>query len=203
MLTIVTVDLVEDYNPTIAVDVKRWNPSSALRGKVDFAWLSPPCPEYSVAKTTGHRNLKSADQTAKASLRLISQIRPRAWAIENPTGLLRRRRFMRPLLPYLQPTTYCMYDNFPYRKETDIFTNIPCPLPHCRLTPCKNKAKYGRHPQTAQRGNSKNGTPGNKVELLHRVPHELVQKLFLFAHRDGDSSPSPFTPPHFDVRGGH
>ena len=193
-LRVITVDISAQTNPTIVADVRRWNPSSALGGRVDFAWLSPPCPEYSVAKTTGSRDLQAADATAKAALRIIQQVRPRAWVVENPTGLLRHRPFMQELTPYLQPTTYCMFDDFKYRKETDIWTNIPCPLPHCRLTPCKHKATQGKHPQTAQRGRSHNGTPGNKVELLHRVPHGLVQKLFLFAYRNGDNQPASFLP---------
>lgn len=199
MLRIVTVDIKHECDPTIIIDVRNWNPSSALGGKVDFAWLSPPCPEYSKAKTTGTRDMVTADQIAKAALRIITQVRPTAWALENPTGLLRHRPFMRELAHLLRPTTYCLFsdgdiDNFEYRKETDIYTNIPCPLPHCRLTPCHHKQKYGNHSATAQRGHSKNGTPGNKVELLHRVPHGLVQMLFLFAFRNGDSKPSPFLP---------
>lgn len=199
MLRIITVDVKHECDPTIIVDVRKWNPSSAIGGKVDFAWLSPPCPEYSKAKTTGTRDLITADEIAKAALRIITQVRPTAWALENPTGLLRHRPFMRELAHLLRPTTYCMFndgstDNFEYRKETDIYTNIPCPLPHCRLTPCHHKQKYGNHSATAQRGHSKNGTPGNKVELLHRVPHGLVQMLFLFAFRNEDSKPSTFLP---------
>jgi site-specific DNA-cytosine methylase len=194
MLRVITVDINANTNPTIVTDVNRWNPSSALGDRVDFAWLSPPCPEYSVAKTTGSRNLGVADATAKAALRIITQVRPRAWVIENPTGLLRHRPFMQSLATLLQPTTYCMFDDYKYRKETDIWTNIPCPLPHCRLTPCKDKIEHGKHSQTAQRGRSKNGTPGNKEELLHRVPHGLVQRLFLFAYREGDNLPSPVLP---------
>lgn len=190
LLHIITVDVNEEYDPTICVDVLKWNPSSAFyRRTVHFAWFSPPCPEYSVAKTTGSRDLRAADMTAKAVLRLIRQIQPVAWVIENPTGLLRQRPFMKGLTEFLQPTTYCMFNGYEYRKETDIYTNIPCPLPHCRLTPCKNKKNTGRHPSTAQRGPSANGTRGNSLEKLHRVPPGLPQRLFLFAHRGGDTVP--------------
>ena len=193
MLNTITVDIQESCNPTLCLDVLSWNPTSALRGRIDFAWFSPPCPEYSKAKTTGVRDLESADKTAKAVLRLIDQIQPNEWVLENPTGLLRHRPFMKKLAEFLQPTSYCMFDDYDYRKETDIYTNIPCPLPHCRLTPCRNKQLTGKHPSTAQRGPSANGTKGNTLADLHRVPYGLVQKLFLFAHRQGDNMPQDTT----------
>lgn len=197
-IRIITVDVNADYDPTIVVDVRNWHPTSALRDRVHFAWLSPPCTDYSPAKTTGERNLETADQIAVAALRIVAQVAPVAWVIENPTGLLRHRPFMEELAHFLQPTTYCMFDApedvFDYRKETDIYTNIPCPLPHCRLTPCKYKREEGKHPSTAQRGPNGVGTPGNKLETLHRVPTRLVQKLFLHAHSGSSNQPSTFLP---------
>ena len=180
MLTVITVDREEKYQPDLCLDVLRWNPTTALGGRVDFMWLSPPCPAYSKANTRGRRDLKGADATAKAAFRLIEQIQPTAWVVENPTGMMRNRPWFRLYLKFLKPTTYCSYDGFKYRKETDIVTNIPCHLPHCRLTPCPYKAKHGKHMETAQQGASLNGTPGNRLAKLHRVPHGLVQRLFAF-----------------------
>jgi hypothetical protein len=147
--------------------------------------MSPPCEEYSRAKTTGVRDLRKADSIVRACLRLIQELDPEYWVLENPTGLLRTRPIMAPYLKYLKPCTYCKYDApddvFDYRKETDIFTNIEVPLQHCRLCPCKYVQEQGKHPRTAQRGQSHGGTPGCPLETLHRVPQRLIRSLLVAA----------------------
>ena len=148
-----------------------------------LVWLSVPCPEYSSAKSSAPRDLASADAISKAAIGPLLRLRPAAFAIENPTGLFRHREFVKPLLKFLKPTSYCHFlqennEPFPYSKPTDIFSNVNCYLPHCRLVPCEHKATHGRHAETAQRGTSSNGAPGNTLENLHRVPHGLIQKLF-------------------------
>jgi len=59
-----------------------------------YVWgvlAAPPCTEFSVAKTTGERDLLSGLETVTACLRIIAEARPRWWALENPgSGLLRR-----------------------------------------------------------------------------------------------------------------
>jgi len=192
-LDIITVDINSKCNPTIVADIRDWNPLSVLRpGEVTFMWCSPPCPDYSPAKTTAPRDLKTADEIAKATIRLILLLKPEAWVIENPTGLLRTREFMIPFLRFLKPTSYCKF-KFKYRKDTDVFTNIPCFLPHCRLDKCKYKLENGVHEEGAQRGRSRNGTPGNSTETLHRVPHGLVQTLFLHAFEKGRNDPADYS----------
>ena len=55
-----------------------------------FIWASPPCTEYSKAKTTGTRNLSSANQIVEKTLEIIEYLDPVHFVIENPrTGLLK------------------------------------------------------------------------------------------------------------------
>ena len=181
-----TLDIDCETNPTFCADIRYWKPPENLKpGTVTVLWLSPPCDQYSRAKTTGERDLKTADEVAKACLELIDTLKPKHWILENPTGLLRTRPFMKRYLKYLKPCTYCKYDSpedvFDYRKETDIFTNIEVSLQHCRLCPCKYKQDKGCHPRTAQRGPSHGGTPGCSKEVLHRVPKLLIQTLLTAA----------------------
>ena len=181
-----TLDIDCETNPTFCADVRYWKPPENLKpGTVTVLWLSPPCEEYSRAKTTGERDLTTADEIAKACLELIDTLKPKYWILENPTGLLRTRPFMKRYLRYLKPCTYCKYDSpedvFDYRKETDIFTNIEVSLQHCRLCPCKYQQQQGKHPRTAQRGPSHNKTPGCSKEELHRVPKLLIQALLTAA----------------------
>ena len=183
---VLTLDIDGNKQPTFCADVRYWQPPSQLKqGKIKVLWMSPPCEEYSRAKTTGQRDLRRADSIVRACLKLIHTLKPEFWVIENPTGLLRGRPFMQPYLQYLKPCTYCKYstptDVFEYRKETDIFTNIPVVLKHCRLCPCKFVQTMGRHPRTAQRGPSGSSTPGCSLDTLHRVPQLLVQTLLTAA----------------------
>ena len=180
-LTTDTLDADESCRPSIWADVQRWKPEARFRpGEIDFVWASVPCPEYSRAKTTAPRDLETADAIGRAAVRLILWLRPKAFVLENPLGMFRDREYTRPLRRFLKETSYCKY-GFRYYKPTDIITNINCHLPHCRTDPCEHRRRHGRHPETAQRGSSRNGTPGNPLDRLHRVPKALIQRLFLSA----------------------
>ena len=194
MLQLISVDIEPAYNPTVVADACTWDPFTILKpGQVvHFAWFSPPCTDYSRAKTTKARDLSAGDATAKATLRLLKLIRPICWTIENPKGYLRHRPFMRPFLRFLKETTYCKYDGFRYRKETDLFTNIQIEPLHCRRVPCEHKRLTGRHPEVAQQGPGQDGTPGNSLENLHRVPHKLIQDMFSFVFKMGARCPTDY-----------
>ncbi len=155
-ISVDTLDVDGSCAPSIWADVCCWKPKSRfVPGELDFIWLSIPCPEYSVAKTTSPRDLDSADAISKAAISLLLTLRPRAFAIENPRGLFRSREFVQPLLQFLKPASYCHWrqpngDPFAYHTQTDIFTNINCHLPHCNLVPCEYRGLHGRHAETAQ-----------------------------------------------------
>ena len=117
-------------------------------------WASPPCTEYSIARTTARtpRNLPLADALVARTLEIIEHLKPKVWWIENPaTGLLKSRAVIQHLPPPLF-CDYCMYGK-PYRKRTALWTNIPAS--RAGLFTC-NKAcgswQDGHHVQTAQRG---------------------------------------------------
>lgn len=85
----------------------------------------------------------TADMVNIHSLRLIRDLAPRFFFIENPMGGLRKMDYMQGIPRHL--ITYCQY-GFPYRKATDIFTNHPHPgfLPPCRNgDPCHQPAPRG------------------------------------------------------------
>ena len=150
-------------------------------------WCSPPCPDYSPAKTIAPRDLGTADEIVKAmTIRIHLLLRPKALVVENPTGLLRSRELMIQFLKFSKPSSY---RKFKFSKDSDIFINIPCYPPHRRIDNCKCKRET-----TAQRGSSRNGTPGSSREDLHSVPCGLVQKLFLHEFEDGRSDPADYTP---------
>ncbi len=68
-------------------DVRDYRPPPNVWGVL----AAPPCTEFSIAKTTGERDLLTGLETITACLRIVAEARPRWWALENPgSGLLRR-----------------------------------------------------------------------------------------------------------------
>jgi site-specific DNA-cytosine methylase len=73
-----------------------WDYKQIPSGHFDFIWASPPCTEYSVAKTVGERKIEEANQIVLKTLEIIDYFKPRVWFIEKPqTGLLKKQPFMK------------------------------------------------------------------------------------------------------------
>lgn len=79
-------------------------------GRPDVIWASPDCTTYSIAAISHHRrkeddgNLAPVSEYAKFCdnvnqhvLKLIHELNPKYWFIENPRGGLRKMRFMKDL----------------------------------------------------------------------------------------------------------
>ena len=160
-------------------------------GYFDVIWASPPCTEYSRAKTTGkpvpfcvnphqpHRDFVTADDNVRAAQEVIQQLKPRYWFIENPVGLLTTRPVMRKLAHLRHTCTYCRYGTR-FRKATHIWTNavLRAPLKRCtRDTPCAELEQFGYHTVTAQRGNSNTATGSGSAEAVYPIPAGLVREL--------------------------
>ncbi len=114
-----------DNNPntgaTITVDILKWNVQKLYPpGYFDLIAAGVPCQNYSVANTTGTRDLLTADKIVKKTLQIIEYLAPKYWWIENPRfGLLRKRPFMRNL-PYID-VDYCQFSEMGYQKPTRIW----------------------------------------------------------------------------------
>ena len=149
---VISLDLMPNFSPTIQADLMTWDFRVFPPGHFDVCWCSPPCTQYSAAKTIGVRNLDEADALVARMLEIFDYFQPSIWAFENPfTGLLKKREVVAGL-PY-KVLTYCMY-GFAYKKATAIWTNLESwqPRPICtRSAPCQF-FEDGRHPKSAQRG---------------------------------------------------
>jgi len=177
---VVTVDVDRDTFPTIVADLVSnlpWPPAY-----FDIIWASPPCTEYSFAKTVGVRDLTRADAIVGACLRVIEHLKPSAWFIVNPVGLLRERPFMTAYEKYRHTGTYCQYEDstgepVKYKKPTDIWSNLELELRHCDVTPCDGRRLNRKHGRTAQGGITKTGTLGTPREQAYEPPAELMDYL--------------------------
>ena len=158
---LLSLDIHPRYHPTHCVDILQWDYKDALRDflppeekrKDHIVWVhaSPPCGAYSYTRAyRGAREFSQADAIVKRALRIIRHARPDFWTLENPKGYLRKRPFMRRLHMFEHLTSYCHFGSN-FRKDTNIWTNVPVALPVCRAgTYCAHKSQHGAHARQAQ-----------------------------------------------------
>jgi len=153
--------------------------------KPDIIWASPPCTTYSIAAISHHRPINkplsrfaiTSDLIVKKTLKIIQELKPKYWYIENPRGLLRKQNFM----IGLPKTTvwYCTYgDN--RAKPTDIWSNNIRSLLNINgwqpRPECFNGNKNCHH-EPAPRG-SKTGTQGLKGNYNRsKIPKDLCLEI--------------------------
>lgn len=151
-------------------------------GRPDVIWASPDCTTFSVMAISRHRrkNLETGelepiteyarfcDQVDQNLLKLIKELNPRFYFIENPRGGMRKMSWMQGLPRYT--VTYCQYGE-QRQKPTDIWTNHPNPN---FKPPCKSGSSCH---EAAPRG-SKTGTQklkGGKERSV--IPEELCHHI--------------------------
>ena len=176
---VVSLDLKD---AKIITDIIEWDYTKLAPSEIDIIWASPPCTEYSIAKTQGERKLDYANSIVMKTLEIIDYFKPKYWFIENPqTGLLKKQDFMSGLNYF--DVDYCKY-GLKYRKRTRIWTNCTTLKlrPLCKKD-CGNVIN-GKHIETAQRLPS-----GNKYKWgdnptfhsqreLYVIPADLILEIF-------------------------
>lgn len=155
----VSVDILAKFEPDICCDILTLDYKSL--GEFDVVWASPPCTEFSVAKTVGVRRLDEAMRLVDKAIEIISYLNPTYYMMENPVGLLRH------YLPAecRETVSYCQY-GFTYRKNTDLWTNIPFHPRRCvNGSLCLHKARYGIHASQCSKG-EKYDKHGNVIKHI-------------------------------------
>ena len=170
----VSLDIATTKNctPTVLADIRAWDFKSSPYQRFDIIWSSPPCTEYSRARTTANkpRDLEQADALVKTVFNIVDYYKPKFWFLENPdTGMLKKR----PMMTGIRRVRldYCMYGT-PYRKRTSIWGKFPpswIPRPLC--TGKCGFVTNGRHWSSAQQGS------GWNVHELHAIPRALCEEI--------------------------
>jgi site-specific DNA-cytosine methylase len=173
-----TVDLLSKFQPTIIVNIMEWDYTIYPVGFFDAIWASPPCTEYSKAKTRGVRHLDMADDLVRRAWKIIDYFQPRVWFIENVgTGLLvQRMETIRPgLTPYF--VDYCAYGK-PYRKRTAIWSNVELNLRCCGGTGVCQSMTDKKHNGSVGNGTKKYNEVGiSSIWEKNSMPEELMDYL--------------------------
>jgi hypothetical protein len=188
--TYITLDIEPKFNCTITADIFDMSAKDLedKYGKFAFVWASPPCQAFSVASisthwTGGKRAYTPKTEQAKLSQKLvwytrelITTLKPRAWIIENPRGVLRK-------LPCVEglprvTVTYCQYGDT-RMKPTDLWGVVPNwkPRPMC---------KNGMSCHTPAPRGAKTGTQGLKNAAERAVvPWKLWEEILVALETGG------------------
>jgi len=149
-----TVDNDKQFNPDLCIDIMELTPEM-IPFKPDIIWASPPCQKFSVM--TIYRNwIKKGDkyipknedavkacEIVKHTIKLIKELNPKFFIIENPMGMLRKQEFMKEF--HKDTVTYCQY-GLEFQKKTDLWNNLIGwkPKPVCSPgSPCHIRAPRG------------------------------------------------------------
>ena len=99
---VLSVDNDPVSNPTILANINAWqykrDIDEFLKKRRDndivACWSSHPCTAFSLANTTGVRDIRGGTRNVKAGLRIMRYCKPNFWFQENPVGLLKDQPFM-------------------------------------------------------------------------------------------------------------
>ena len=166
--TVVSLD--RDMEATIKTDIMNWDYQNFPKPVIDVIWASPPCTEYSRAKTCGIRDIEGANAIVKRTLDIIHHFKPKYWIIENPqTGLLKEQEMMIGI-PF-KDIDYCKY-GMPYRKRTRLWNNIDLwiPKPLCNRDCSSMNPSRTRHLQETQQT--------FRTTNIYKVPADLIKEIF-------------------------
>ena len=178
---VTSVDMVAKFNPTHVSNILNFDYKQYPANYFDFVWGSPPCTEFSIAKTQGVRDIPGATRVVEKTLEIIRYFKC-PFAMENPqSGYLKQQPCVQGIL--FKDVSYCKY-GMPYRKLTRVWTDLGedwTPKPTCLVEKCAHKAQFGYHAKSAQKRGSKiKGQYQDDTftrEELYRIPAQLCQEF--------------------------
>ena len=176
---VISLDIAPHFKPTIVADILSWDYKSQFRpGHFDTIFCSPPCNQFSIAKTTAPRDLEQADLLVKKSLEIIKYFCPRKGFLENPrTGLLTKRPYMEGI-PFVD-VDYFQFSQWRYQKPTRIREDPS--ISHLTSKICDRKTCINLVDRPNGRKGHREISGGNQMRATrndkYRIPEDLLKYL--------------------------
>ncbi len=157
---VTTLDIDGGGCVDIRCDIREWYPQNR---HFDFIWASPPCTEFSIAKGIPYADRKPDLSIVQACVRIIEEIKPTFWIMENPRGAL--RHFIG------KPVITVFYKDYGYvcSKPTDLWGEFPWFYP--RNKPNDNPISFDIAFPHHNRG--------TRARLRAQVPYKLSEAICL------------------------
>ena len=164
---VVTVDILPKFKPSVVADVRKLSSQSLpLAGEWDVVLASPPCEIFSRARAyqewpPAPEKERDALGLVASTLRLVAELHPIWWVMENPTGRLRT------WIGLPREKIYqCSFGN-KFQKPTDLWGRWPGRI----RRPCISHLRTRESP---------GGGPGEHVRnpaLRAKLPYGLGEEL--------------------------
>lgn len=177
---IMTVDNDSKFIPDICKDIMSLGAGSfGIPGKFDVILASPPCNCFSVMTISRYwtpdgrpkEKAKEAISLVAHTIKMILELNPRYWYLENPTGMLRN------VLGKPQAHTFFASWGVKTLKPTDIWGK------HAVMswgTTNRNLLNYERAPRSATKGIQALDTPAERA----KIPYELSRAVCLAIEKE-------------------
>lgn len=152
---------------TLPTDVRTWSWSG---GPVQGVLAAPPCTEFAVSGARWWAGkppelLIEAKEVARACLRIIDEVQPVWWALENPVGRISQE------VPELGKWSYTFQPwqyGDPETKRTCIWGKHVRPEPTIHIKPDVVEARVHRLPPTPERAMLRSITPAGYANAFFR-----------------------------------
>jgi len=109
---VITIDNDYRFKPDLCIDVRKFHGFN-FNFKVDLIWASPPCTEFAREWMPWTKTGLTPDMSiVKACLKIIENMKPRYWIIENVQGAV---KYFEPLIgkPRKVINPYFLWGHFP------------------------------------------------------------------------------------------
>jgi hypothetical protein len=169
---VISVDLDARFHPTICADIDRWDYKIFPAHSFDVIMASPPCTEFSVAKTRGERDIEGALALVSRTIEIVQYFDPPVWWLETPRyGYLGRGDFLKQYAQW--DCDYCQFTTCGFKKPTRFFGSdhlraLPPIL--CDGVSCQNLGGGKKHLK-ALGGN----TGAARRTLTYPIPWRVVE----------------------------
>ncbi len=183
---VITLDIEARFRPDIVADVREIRyPSLSLDGEFDVVLASPPCNEFSLpGLLRGFPRKKTLDGVSlvMSAMRLIAEMQPRWWILENPRAMLRT------LMTQPRETIYLCSFGSPFQKPTDMWGIYPGPIRRSCIPHEEAPRESFDRKKSDRSGVLGLKDPAERAKLPYGLGEELCKRM-----EKASKSPSPST----------